>query len=74
MVEETRTNYLVFGHTESPVDLELLGRKTKQKYVVFVVGGIGCRYTVQEAYLMARSLERGLNTVNKSDCQELPIT
>lgn len=59
MVEETRTNYMVFGHTESPVDLDLLGRTSKQKYFVNVVGGIGTRYTAEEAYLMARSLERG---------------
>ena len=59
MVEETRTNYMVFGHTESPVDLERLSHKSKQKYIVNVVGGISTRYTAEEAYLMARSLERG---------------
>lgn len=45
MVEETRTNYMVFGHTESPVDLERLSHKSKQKYIVNVVGGINTRYT-----------------------------
>ncbi|RCJ39577.1 hypothetical protein A6770_38780 [Nostoc minutum NIES-26] len=59
MVEEIQTNYIVFGNTESPVDLERLSHKSKQKYIVNVVGGISTRYTAQEAYLMARSLERG---------------
>lgn len=59
MVEEICTNYMVFGHTESPIDLKRLSHKSKQKYIVNVVGGIGTRYTAEEAYLMARSLERG---------------
>jgi hypothetical protein len=59
MLEETKTNYQVFGQPSSPIDLDRISYKSKQKYIVNVVGGLGTRYTAQEAYLMARSLERG---------------
>lgn len=59
IIEETQTNYQVFSQSSSPIDLERISHKSKQKYVVNVVGGISNRYTAEEAYLMARSLERG---------------
>lgn len=59
MVEETRKNYQVFGHTESSIDLNRISYKSKHSYIVNVVGDIGTRYTAEEAYLIARSLERG---------------
>ncbi|MBD2607351.1 hypothetical protein H6G81_23180 [Scytonema hofmannii FACHB-248] len=59
MIEETQTNYQVFGQPSSPIDLDRISHKSKQKYIVNVVGGLGTRYTAEEAYLMARSLERG---------------
>ncbi|MBE9213658.1 hypothetical protein IQ247_13450 [Plectonema cf. radiosum LEGE 06105] len=59
MVEETRKNYQVFGHTESSIDLDRISHKSKHSYIVNVVGGIGTQYTAEEAYLIARSLERG---------------
>lgn len=59
IVEETRTTYQVFGETKSPVELEMFSSKPKNKYVVKVMGGISKQYIVEEAYLIARSLERG---------------
>lgn len=59
MIEETQTNYQVFGQPSSPIDLDMISHKSKQKYIINVVGGICNRYTSEEAYLIARSLERG---------------
>lgn len=58
MVEENSTKYQVFGNVESPIDLDRISYKSKHSNVINVIGSFGFRYTVEEAYLIARSLER----------------